>query len=256
MATEIYEGPARYMGEETVGGLPAFLVQKFYGASWLGEVQSGDVVLFTPNTGVAAEGLVYTVADPYLNIRGDLSTWRAFAADTQGRVLVTREADPLTASGILSTPAANLRTLLSQSATWQTLCDAADATAALANIKMFVAREGYSRPLGFITDDPAEFVNRKIAEWQFLPAASLGVIFELDVPIGYSGDDDAENAEIWIRNQIGAVLAEVREAARTTGLLRINQIALIQAPQRSKYEQDAGDGDYWTAAVKVAWGGN
>jgi len=85
-------------------------------------------------------------------------------------------------------------------------------------------------------------------------AGDCQVIIESDVPAEYA--NDIEDAEAWFDNHVGALVDEMRSDSHTdtTGTkLYIREIE-IEETWRSDENEEATDGDYYAAVLRVAWG--
>lgn len=163
----------------------------------------------------------------------------------------------LNAAGPLSLPMAKLADLLAASETFRAAVGAADAAAALAFVhypSVSLTGEGaVSRPFAVISDDD-------IAEWNYSTRGNAGQLvltFELPTPEEYASN--AAEAELWFRNVLGGILADMLELAGTYDGSGVCYWAMVAAeklvtPAAANLEHEPeGTAPYYGASFLISW---
>ena len=160
----------------------------------------------------------------------------------------------VTPTGFLSTPVDTLRTMLANSAAFQTWVGAADATAAKARIYPFTIDEGsYTRPYAIVTFGDGGFSLNNVgtgAADSFQDRGQLRIFFEANVSAGNQGNHADSVYEF--TNQIGAVLSDIAALA-VSGYLVISSFR-VSVPSRSDAEEKDAGADYFNVVVEVEYG--
>lgn len=159
----------------------------------------------------------------------------------------------MTATGAISVPLESLRTLISESSTFQTWVNAEDETAALDRV--FV--EGVPgvdendkdllvslRPFALVTFDT---VGDSLLSFF---GGTLLMMFESD--ISEENLKDHRDAAYEFTNNVGAVVVDVRNASYEAGKLFIRTIEAVGRPARSDPKEDMGR--YMQMWFKVSYG--
>jgi len=163
----------------------------------------------------------------------------------------------VSATGPLSLPLENLRTLLANSATFKTWVGAADVTAAKDRIYLAgVAGTAYTRPYAVVMQAGAGGLERVAeadgAAKRFIASGRLLLALEDDVPSDYQSS--YADAELDFTNTIGAIISEMEALAGTSGFLAVKHIAIHSGPARSDADEKSSTGDYYQIVLEVEWG--
>ena len=153
----------------------------------------------------------------------------------------------MTATGPLSVPVDALRTLVSESSTFQTWTGAANAAQALNSIFLVSADESETRPLALINTGPDWRITRN-AQSAAIPSGGLLISFEDDVT-----GSDAAAAEDFL-NQCGGVLSDIMTASGTSGTICIHDILFETPPSRATEDDEVAQGDFFYVRFNVMWG--
>lgn len=162
---------------------------------------------------------------------------------------------PVTPTGILSEPAAALRTLWSEIAAWQNACGAANAAEAAESIELVAWGDPgteIARPLG-IVGVPR---NAIVARGGF-GSGRLWMYLECDVAAEHAASH--EDAALAFTNLWGAIVEGILVAGEAAGKLIVRQIALDAPPTRSAAKVANRKGaaalqDYMQASAWVDYG--
>jgi hypothetical protein len=160
----------------------------------------------------------------------------------------------VTPSGIFSIQLSILRTMISQSTSFQTWTGTANATAALARI-YFEAQDDASiaRPFSLVFMGN-EYVQQSIAggaSQVFQPSGQLVMMFEDAVAPGNAGSE--ADSYFAFANEIGDVIDDLLALGGTDSLLSFESIALTGGPSRSEKNDKVSLGDIYTASFNVNW---
>ena len=158
----------------------------------------------------------------------------------------------VTPTGPLSKPLNRLRTLLSESATWQTWTGSADATEALEHIYLVEADpDEVTRPFAVVGFGDSYNARAEAggAGQVYVDGGELFLMFE-DEP---DSEHSAADAELTFLNNVGNSLSEMLEISGTDAYLTIEEITLDWGPARSRREEGDED-DYYQIAWRVNWG--
>ncbi len=157
------------------------------------------------------------------------------------------------ASGPLSLPMEHLKTLLSNSATFQSWVGAADAAEALASIYMVrVDEETFTRPLAVIDIGEKYYSNIRSGGGAnfFQKRGELLLMFEADVVEGST----SEEAVLNFLDNVGGCLADMEELSGTPEFLSLHEIEFDEAPTRSIDDEEPPEGDFYRVKFIVTWG--
>jgi len=169
---------------------------------------------------------------------------------------------PTTATGNFALVVQNLETLLVNSTTWQTLCGAASADAARANVYWLGAAptraddDPPTRPMAWI-----KMGDGWTAEMEHSGGGAnyhrfgLELLIELDdtEPGAGTGLDDKDFAKeriVIFLNQLGLIIAEMEALAKTDGYLHVSQIRMT-SHSISDYQEKETEGLYQQAVFQI-----
>jgi len=159
---------------------------------------------------------------------------------------------PVTASGMLSLPVANLRTLLSTVTSFQTWVGAVDAAEALLRIhEIEVAQDSLTRPFA-VVDDGEEWTSARLdGGGAFRTEGALVLLLEEDVAVANQASE--RDAQYAFTNAGGAILEELWSLSGAGGTLHVTGIEKIHGPARSEQNERETD-DYMQMILMVRWG--
>ena len=153
-------------------------------------------------------------------------------------------------TGILSTPIAAAKTLLGDTAAWQTWVDeAGDAAAAKAFIYVGAKAGPLARPFAIV--DIFAFALARIGGGSrdvFRATGTVGIIIEADVT-----ESDGGDAHYEFLNELGAVLQDMRELSGSSSYLPNARISLDSLMSRSTKKQGEA-ADYYEALLRLEYG--
>ena len=165
-------------------------------------------------------------------------------------------------AGPLSLPLDRLKTILSNSTTFQTWVSAASAALALPFIHL-VAVSDPSRPHALIGRALGSGAARGVRSIQggstFEHSGRLLLRFEADIHA--DNIDVPSDAEFEFTNNVGAVLAELEAASGEVADLQITSWSEFQPPQRSARDEKQASGggsdggEYYQATYAIEWSG-
>lgn len=170
----------------------------------------------------------------------------------------TPTAGAKTAAGVLSLPMENLRTLLANSANFQTLVAAANAEEAKNSIHVFAldaAAGVFTRPYALITNTPdradyrAEGAAGGAAHF-FTDSGTLYLWFEAD--IAAADEDSHQDAGFVFQNTIGAIISDMKTLAGSGTYLAVNAFTMVNGPTRGSRKET--DPEYYQAILEVRYG--
>lgn len=167
------------------------------------------------------------------------------------------------ASGPASLPLANFRTLLSNVGAYQTFSDTANAAEALATIHWQVKERAEDGALDF--DPPfallwEEDYEEGEFEDAYMSTGEIWCLLRRDVPSDYQDDGDADDADIDFRNQVGAIMAGLRElegtdrAGEDSGYIVLRGLSYAESPGRTSIADREVAGDFCQAILSCPWG--
>lgn len=155
-------------------------------------------------------------------------------------------------TGILNAPLTTLRTYFANSATFQTLTGAANATAAEAFIFLYgVGRDDVPTGGNYIVVDHAGGFGYGRTQldnsWQ---TRRGGLWADITIAIPSENQADPQDAHVYGVNKIGAILSELQTYAATHQSLVLYSWELSAGPMRSEKEE-RDDADYISALVTL-----
>jgi hypothetical protein len=160
----------------------------------------------------------------------------------------------VTPSGIFSIQLSILRTMISQSSSFQTWTGTANAAAALARI-YFEAQDDSSvvRPFALVFMGN-EYVQQSIAggaSQVFQPSGQLVMMLEDAVAPGNAASH--ADAYFAFANELGDLIEDLMALGGTDSLLSFESIALTGGPGRTEKNDRVSLGDNYTASFNVNW---
>ncbi|MHC4253761.1 MAG: hypothetical protein ACYS9X_31995 [Planctomycetota bacterium] len=161
-----------------------------------------------------------------------------------------------TASGAVSLPLENGRTLLAGSARFRTLVGAADAAAAKAYIHIApVAGATWQRPRALITHSGLdhELVARGLGNG-FAEEGELTIVIEADISEAYRDEGQEENAYLEFTNALGAIITEMRTLAGTQTYLDAQAFG-VPVITRGDEEEESKDTFWYRGVITLTWRG-
>jgi hypothetical protein len=159
---------------------------------------------------------------------------------------------PVTPTGMLSLPLANLRTALSNCAAFRTWVGAADATAALAYISL-VEKGGSLTGKFAVIDDGTEYMGERTSSGAtFHEEGSLALIFQGNV---HADNANSEvDAQFEFTNSVGAILEELIEyCGNNSNVFNISKFSKIFGPWRADDEERNAGNDYIQMGFWIGW---
>lgn len=161
----------------------------------------------------------------------------------------------VTPTGILSLPLGHLRTLIANSSNFQTWVGAANATEAESSIYLVnINEDEIARPFALI-DWGENFNSTMLANGPggfFQDRGELRLLFEDDVAA--ENQDSYEDSKLKFLNDIGGVLADMRDLSASDEYLSIHEIQFQESPTRSIDDQDPAEGDFYQGRFIITWG--
>jgi hypothetical protein len=159
----------------------------------------------------------------------------------------------VTATGVISVPLSALRTMVSQSATFQTWVGAANAAAALASIHMVgLAEADVARPFALVT--LGDNWRRTYAGTnRFTMNGELFLVLEGEVDA--ANVDDFADAEFEFTNTVGGIIEDLEALSESEALI-VQSIRVQDAPQRSWRDEKASEGEYYNCVFAFEYGLN
>lgn len=154
-------------------------------------------------------------------------------------------------SGPISTSLAILRTMLSESVTFQTWVGAADATEALDSI-LYVEKTDLERPFAVI-DIGEGWESEQIAagvNGSFVDSGQLLLFFEADVADGATDGD----ALIDFLDPVGGSIQDIQVLSGQGGYISIHNITMSEPPDRSDDNEKPPEGDHYNIEFTITWG--
>ena len=129
-----------------------------------------------------------------------------------------------------------LRTLIANSATFQTAVGADDAAEAAAAIHIAAYTpddpdDGWSRPFALIHRSTGG-TARAVRTCAATAGGELKVLFEKEISEAYRDDDQADNAQLEMENFVGDVIDECLALAASPGYLFVREMDITDAPYR------------------------
>ena len=156
-------------------------------------------------------------------------------------------------SGPLSVPLDLLRTMLSESATFQTWVAAADATEALDSIHLVELEEGdVVRPLAVI-DIGEEWSSTQFAagvNGTFINSGQLLLFFEADVAEGATEGE----AVIAFLDEVGGCIQDIQVLSGQGGYISIHSVEMAEPPMRAVDDEEPPEGDFYRIKFVIEWG--
>lgn len=169
---------------------------------------------------------------------------------------------PEVESGILSQPSV-LRDMLSRCARWQTWTETTDVdpniAAAQAAQRIFIG--------GFHDDVPDAIIRPRALVWakeedldygvlNGVASGIVRVLIEADTPSQYASLKKFDDADIWFRNHIGQVMAELRTLARAVagGYLALRGSMKVTYLDRSDEDRIESEKDYCACEIAFPFG--
>ena len=158
-------------------------------------------------------------------------------------------------SGIFSIQLSILRTMISQSTSFQAWTGTANAAAALARI-YFEAQDNSDvvRPFALVFMGN-EYVQQSIAggaSTVFQPTGQLVMMLEDDVAA--ENADSHADAYFAFSNELGGLIEDLMDLSNTDSLLSFESIALTGGPSRTEKNDRVSLGDVYTASYNMNWG--
>ena len=156
------------------------------------------------------------------------------------------------ASGVMSLPLENLRTLVANSSYFQTWVSAADAAAACAHIYRVATDPPLAAKRPFATVrhcEPAEFA------FDAATGADSGAVelwFEAAIAAG--NQDDHADAEFAFTNVISMILSDIVTLSHQGGYMVVREIECLDGPGRGSRDETESEGQYYVVLYKVHWG--
>lgn len=147
---------------------------------------------------------------------------------------------PVALTGHINTPLAKAGELLANCTTWQTLCDADDATEAATFIEYWdwTGEEAdIARPTALITwaDDFLREGRGSGRGINFITRGTVVLLLEVGVPEDYA--DNLRDAMVWWANQVGALEADIESLTGTGTYFAADEIKVSDVGQ-TPAEQD------------------
>lgn len=161
----------------------------------------------------------------------------------------------ITASGGVSLPLEHVRTLLANSATFQSQVGANDANEAKDYIHLqAVEADSAGTDRAVVSHLDAEG-NAIASGFSYAEGGAVRVVIEFEIPETYQdyGDDELEEAELWFLNLIGAIKYEMEALAGSAGYLDAEVIG-VREIDRSSYADEGQDRWSFRAPVDLEWG--
>jgi len=158
----------------------------------------------------------------------------------------------VSATGIVSLPLENLRTLVANSDDFQTWVSAASAAAAKAHIYAVVTDPPLAskRPFACVRHcAPSEF---SIDAATGADSGAIELWFEATIAAG--NRDDAADAEFAFTNVVGAIISDIITLSHQGGYMLIREIECIDGPAPNSKDETESEGHYYVALYKVHWG--
>lgn len=158
----------------------------------------------------------------------------------------------VTPSGSLSEPVNNLRTMLSNCATWQDWTGSETAEEAIASIFPFAVAAAdltsYPAAIVFLGDNFR--LSSLAATGVYLPNGTLGILFIGEVPTEYASSHS--DAMYDFCNKAGAIAQELH--ALNGQPLTIREISAVYGPERADATERNSIGDVIEMGLEIAWG--
>ena len=168
----------------------------------------------------------------------------------------------VTASGVESLPLEHLKTILSNSSTFQTWTGHTGSASGAAGHIHYIAvtddlgEDGATavRPLAVIDFADDGFSTEAIAGGAghaFTQEGTLNLYFENDVASGNSAVE--REAFLAFMNNVGAIINEIANLSGTSTYLNIMSMARVHGPVRGAHEQKKDSDDFIEVAYTVDW---
>lgn len=152
-------------------------------------------------------------------------------------------------TGHLSLPIDLLRKTVAGSTTFQAWTGTADAAAALARVHAVQADASAAKPFA-VVDWARSYSRRRDAGGtrnHFQATGSLSLLFRAQIT-----EADAGDAAYDFLNKVGAVLADMEGLAGTAGYLDVEEIRLVEGPERPEEDEVKALGyDFYQARFEV-----
>lgn len=159
---------------------------------------------------------------------------------------------PVTPSGMLSLPLANLRTALSNCTAFQTWVGAANAAAALAYISLVEKGSSLTGKFAVIDDGTKYSGERLTSGATFHEEGSLALIFQGNVHTDYATSE--VDAQMEFTNSVGAILEElITYCGNNSNVFNIAKFSKIFGPWRSDDEERNAGNDYIQMGFWLNW---
>lgn len=158
---------------------------------------------------------------------------------------------PVTPTGILSLPLANLRTALSNVASFQAWVGAANAAEALGSIGL-VERDDLARPF-VVIDDGDEWSAAMIdAGASFMDEGDVVLFFEDDVAAEHQGSES--DAQLAFTNAVGEILEDlIAYCGNNRDVFSIASVKKLFGPARSDDKERQAGEDYQQIGFVIGW---
>lgn len=161
---------------------------------------------------------------------------------------------PVTASGILSEPLAVLRTMLSESASFQTWVAAANAAAALASIYL-IGTDAPVRPYAIVTridNWSSDLVGGSPGDYGFIGRGRL--YFDFEDAIASGNQASYADSLLAFQNNVGAVIVDLQNASGGSERLLLRRFEMVAGPQRFDKTETNSDADALWCRFSVDYG--
>lgn len=163
----------------------------------------------------------------------------------------------VTASGSMSLPKANLKTLLAATTAFQTWVSASDAAGAAAHIGLVAIDPDADKsfrlqvPLALVRDT-SPLDERWPKNVPYATAGTLEIVFMDAVATANAGSH--ADAMLAFQNTVGAVLTAMQQLSQSGGYLILQELTIADGPRRAHPDTRASQGDFMEIVVRVRWG--
>ena len=159
----------------------------------------------------------------------------------------------VTASGPLSLPLENVRTLLKNVSAFQAWVGAADAAAAASSIHLVAAEPTIPRPFALVFFCAEDTWGReRIFEGShgyYEPAGSVRLLFADDVAV--ANQDSFADSGLQFLNDVGGIISGMEDLAGSGGYINLTAIRKVDGPKRAGKEESE---DYYFIEFALDWG--
>jgi len=161
---------------------------------------------------------------------------------------------PVTASGILSEPLSVLRTMLSESSSFQTWVAAANAAAALGSIYL-IGTDTPVRPYAVVSridNWSSGLVGGSPGDYGFIASGRL--YFDFEDAISSGNQASYADSMLAFKNNVGAVISDLQNTSGGSERLLLRRFDMVAGPQRFDKTESNSDADVLWCRFSVDYG--